>query len=127
MNFPKMKVDTRDDGRTLVVYVGGYLNSSLGEEVEKIVGSKLEGGTRRLLLNFGETRMVNSIGISFIIGVVEKVIEGEGRLAFCEVNRLNRDLFQVTGLTKYVQSFETEGEALAFLSRPGQAEAIREL
>jgi anti-anti-sigma regulatory factor len=60
--------------------------------------------------------MVNSIGISFIIGVVEKVMEEQGRLAFCEVNRLNKDLFQVTGLTKYVQSFETETEALEFLS-----------
>ena len=126
MILPHTHVITRDDGRTLVVYVGGYLNSSLGEEVEKIVGSKLEGGTRSLLLNFGQTRMVNSIGISFIIGVVEKVIEGEGRLAFCEVNRLNRDLFQVTGRTKYVQSFETEGEALAFLSRTSPGESLRE-
>ncbi len=111
-----MKLETKDDGRTVVIYVGGYLNSSLGEEVEKVVGAKLEDGTRHLLLNFGQTRMVNSIGISFIIGVVEKVMEGQGRLAFCEVNRLNRDLFQVTGLTKYVRSFDTEGEALAFLS-----------
>ena len=116
MSLSEMKVDVRDDGRTLVVHIGGYLNSSLGEEVEKIVGAKIGGGARHLLLNFGQTRMVNSIGISFIIGVVEKVMEEQGRLAFCEVNRLNKDLFQVTGLTKYVQSFETEREALDFLS-----------
>lgn len=114
------KISTKDAGGTLVVYVGEYLNSSLGEEVEKTVGSQLEGGMRPLLLNFGQTRMVNSIGISFIIGVVEKVMEERGRLAFCEVNRLNRDLFQVTGLAKYVQSFETEKEALEFLDEiPG--------
>lgn len=116
MRLPNTKVLTRDEGETLVVYVGGYLNSLLGEEVEKVVGSQLEGGMRRLLLNFGQTRMVNSIGISYIIGVVEKMMEGEGRLAFCEVSRINRDLFQVTGLSKYVRSFDTEQEALEFLS-----------
>ncbi|MEW6721288.1 MAG: STAS domain-containing protein [Thermodesulfobacteriota bacterium] len=119
------RIDTKERGDTLVVYVGGYLNSSLGEEVEKVVGSRFDGGARRLLLNFGQTSMVNSIGISFIIGIVEKVMEERGRLAFCEVNNINRELFQVTGLAKHVESFDTEQEALAFLSRVSE-DTLRE-
>ena len=106
----------REEGDTLVVCVGGYLNSLLGEEVEKVVRAKLDDGSRRILLNFQGTRMVNSIGISFVIGIVEKVMEREGRMAFCEVSRINRDLFRVTGLAKYVRSFDSEKEALDFLS-----------
>ena len=113
---PHKTIRTREMGNTLVVSVGGYLNSLLGEEVEKVVRAELEGGGRRILLNFGGTRLVNSIGISFVIGIVEKVMEREGRMAFCEVSRINRDLFQVTGLAKYVRSFETEKEALDYLS-----------
>ncbi len=113
---PDKTICTREMGDTLVVSVGGYLNSLLGEEVEKVVRAKLEGGGRRILLNFGGTRLVNSIGISFVIGIVEKVMEREGMMAFCEVSRINRDLFQVTGLAKYVRSFETEKEALDYLS-----------
>lgn len=113
---PYKTIHTREMGDTLVVSVGGYLNSLLGEEVEKVVRAKLEGGGRRILLNFGGTRLVNSIGISFVIGIVEKVMEREGLMAFCEVSRINRDLFQVTGLAKYVRSFETEKEALDYLS-----------
>ena len=113
---PHRTIRTRDMGDTLVVCVGGYLNSLLGEEVEKVVRARLDDGGRRILLNFQGTRMVNSIGISFVIGVVEKVMEREGRMAFCEVSRINRDLFRVTGLEKYVRSFETEKEALDFLT-----------
>lgn len=113
---PHKTVRTHEMGDTLVVSVGGYLNSLLGEEVEKVVRAELEGGGRRILLNFGGTRLVNSIGISFVIGIVEKVMEREGRMAFCGVSRINRDLFQVTGLAKYVRSFETEKEALDYLS-----------
>jgi len=126
MMLANTKVDTRAQDETLIVYVGGYLNSSLGEEVERVVGCKIDGGARRLLLNFGQTRMVNSIGISFIIGVVEKVMEERGRLAFCEVNGINRELFQLTGLARYVESFDTEEEALTFLARVTE-ESIREL
>lgn len=115
--MPQYKtIEIREEGNTLVVSVVGYLNSLLGEEVEKVVRARLDGGGRRILLNFQGTRMVNSIGISFVIGVVERVMEREGRMAFCEVNRINRELFRVTGLEKYVRSFETEKEALDYLA-----------
>ena len=115
--MPQYKtIEIREEGDTLVVSVVGYLNSLLGEEVEKVVRARLDGGGRRILLNFQGTRMVNSIGISFVIGVVEKVMEREGRMAFCEVSRINRELFRVTGLEKYVRSFETEKEALDYLA-----------
>jgi anti-anti-sigma factor len=112
---PHRMVQIREEGDTMVVCVGGYLNSQLGEEVEKVVRARLDDGGRRILLNFEGTRMVNSIGISFVIGIVEKVMEQDGRMAFCEVSRINRDLFRVTGLEKYVRSFETEKEALDYL------------
>jgi anti-anti-sigma factor len=113
---PHKTILIREEGDALVVCVGGYLNSLLGEEVEKVVRARLDDGGRRILLNFHGTRMVNSIGISFVIGIVEKVMELEGRMAFCEVSRINRDLFRVTGLEKYVRAFETEKEALDYLS-----------
>ena len=40
---------------------------------------------------------------------------GRKKMAFCEVSRINRELFRVTGLEKYVRSFETEKEALDYL------------
>ena len=113
---PYTSIRIRDEEDTLVVCVGGYLNSLLGEEVEKVVRARLEEGGRRVVLNFQGMRLVNSIGISFVIGIVEKVMEREGRMGFCEVSRINRDLFRVTGLEKYVRSFETEKEALDYLS-----------
>ncbi|MGE5284018.1 MAG: STAS domain-containing protein [Actinomycetota bacterium] len=112
---PHKTIRIREEGDTLVVCVGGYLNSLLGEEVEKVVRARLEEGGRRILLNFQGTRLVNSIGISFVIGIVEKVMEQEGRMAFCELSRINCELFRVTGLAKYVRNFETEKEALDYL------------
>jgi len=50
-----------------VVSVGGYLNSELARRSSRrsARGSK---AAARILLNFQGTRLVNSIGISFVIG-----------------------------------------------------------
>ena len=111
-----LTVETREVGGTQIVYVNGYLNSLLGEELERVIQQFVNAGRNRILLNFEKTRLINSIGISFIIGIVEKVMEREGRMAFCEVSRINRDLFRVTGLERYVRSFEKENEALEYLA-----------
>jgi anti-anti-sigma factor len=111
-------VKTREAGEgTSVVYVNGYLNSLLGEEVERVVHDALEAGRPRIVLNFEGTRLINSIGISFIIGIVERMAERNGTLAFCSLNRINQDLFRVTGVSRYVRAFDSEEEAIAFFAQ----------
>ncbi len=110
-----LTVKSRTVDGTLVVYIDGYLNSLLGEEVERVVQDFLDGGGRRVLLNFGGTRLINSIGISIVIGIVEKVNERQGVLAFCSLSRINRELFQMTGVAPYFKAFDTEDTALAAL------------
>lgn len=112
-----LTVRTRDAGNAVVVYVDGYLNSLLGEEVERVVQELLNTGGQRVLLNFGGTRLINSIGISFIIGVVEKILERNGLLAFCSLSRMNRELFQMTGVARYVRAFDSEDDALAYFGQ----------
>ena len=52
-----LTVKSRTAGDTFVVYIDGYLNSLLGEEVERLVAEYLDAGGRRVLLNFGGTRL----------------------------------------------------------------------
>ncbi len=112
-----LTVETREANGTQIVYVNGYLNSLLGEEVERIIQQFVNAGNKRVLLNFEGTKLVNSIGISFIIGIVEKMMERNGMLAFCSLSPINRELFQITGVARYVKSFDSEDEALAYLGR----------
>lgn len=112
-----LTVDSREVNGITVLYVNGYLNSLLGEEIERVIQNLVNAGGQRVLLNFAGTRLINSIGISFIIGVIERLMERNGMMAFCALSPINRELFQITGVARYVKSFETEGEALAYLGR----------
>ncbi len=112
-----LTVETREANGIQIVYVNGYLNSLLGEEVERVIQQLVNAGGQRVLLNFEGTKLINSIGISFIIGIVERMMERNGMMAFCSLSPINRELFQITGVARYVKSFDTEDEALAYLGR----------
>ena len=107
-----LTVKTRSTDDAMVVYIEGYLNNLMGEEVERVVQDSLSSGGKNFLLNFEGTRLINSIGISIIIDIVEKIMERNGILAFCALSRINRELFQMTGVARYVRVFEREDEAL---------------
>ena len=109
-----LTVRTRSAGDVFVAYIDGYLNSLMAEEVERVVLETLDAGGRKVLLNFEGTRLINSIGISIIIDIVEKIMERNGSLAFCALSRINRELFQMTGVARYVRAFEQEEEALGY-------------
>lgn len=114
-----LTVRTRVDGTVAVVSVDGYLNSLLGEELERVALELLNAGGNRIVLNFEGTRLINSIGISCVIGVVERSAERGEPIGFCSLSRINRELFQMTGVARHVQIFDTEEEAVAFFRDQG--------
>jgi anti-anti-sigma factor len=108
------EIESEQVGRTFVIRVSGYLNSRTGSSVGDAVDALLDSGGRRLLLNFERTKMMNSVGISSITAMVEKVAGCEGRAAFCSLAGMSAEIFVTMGATRGVRLFESESEALAW-------------
>ncbi len=108
-------VEARAVGDVAIVYAGGYLNKLSGERVERECKRWLEAGCRALVLNFRDTELVNSIGVSILMGVIDAAQESRVRLIFSDVNNHTRDLFELLGLTRHVSLVTDEGEALSQL------------
>jgi len=85
-----------------IVKVSGYLSSYGGERLEEEVGNLLHHGNREIVINFRETDMVNSVGVSILIGVIEKVRDAKGSLSFAELTPVNEEIFRLMGLHKHV-------------------------
>jgi anti-anti-sigma factor len=110
----KVTLDARDD--LAVVYTEGYINNQGGEEIAKVAYRLIEDGRDRVLLNLAGTKIVNSIGISILIEVLEKMLELEGTLAFCSLTPTIQKTFHIMGLTQYAKVYEDEAAALADLA-----------
>jgi anti-anti-sigma factor len=109
-------VRSRSDGELAVIYAGDYLNKLSGERIERECRRQLEAGCRALIINFRETELVNSIGVSILLGVIDAVSNTGAQLIFADVNQQTIQLFEMLGLTRHVALAKNEDEALATLT-----------
>jgi anti-anti-sigma factor len=109
-------VRTRSVGKTAVVYASDYLNKLSGERIERECRLQLEGGCRALVINFRDTELVNSIGVSILMGVIDAAEDMEAQLVFSDMSAQTVELFEMLGLTRFVALAKNEEEALSTLS-----------
>jgi hypothetical protein len=64
-------VRSRCVGTTAVIYASDYLNKLSGDRIERgECKRQLDLGCRTLVIDFRETELVNSIGVSILLGVI---------------------------------------------------------
>jgi len=114
-----VEIRTRLTEDAAVVYPGAYLNQLRGERIEMVCQELLDRGVRRIVINFEETELINSIGISILLGVIETVNNARGGLVLSNLNESNRELFEMLGLGSHVEMADTE--ELALLRLTGEA------
>ena len=107
----KLTTDVRED--LAVIYTEGYINNQGGEEIARAAYQLMDKGHNRLLLNLAGTKIVNSIGISILIEIIEKMLEVDGKLAFCNLTPTIEKTFHIMGLTQYAGIYADEEAAAA--------------
>ena len=89
-------------GETATVFAGDYLNKLTGETIERECKKKLKAGAKRLVVNFSETEIVNSIGVSILLGVIDAAQTAGAEVVFSDVREETIELFEMLGLTNHV-------------------------
>ncbi len=113
------KVDSKVVGDVAVLYPQGYLNNIVTERLERECSGYLRKGYRKIVLNFNSIEFINSIGISILLGIIDKVKGTDARLCFTNVSRIQDETFEMLGLKKYMHIFPNEDEAVAELRGKG--------
>jgi anti-anti-sigma factor len=103
-------------GTIAVIYASDYLNKLTGEKVERECRRQLDSGCRALVIDFSDTQLVNSIGISILLGIIDIAEKNEARVVFSDLNSQTIELFEMLGLTRHVVLARNEEEALSSLS-----------
>ena len=86
-----------------VVYAGDYLNKPTGETIERECRRRLSEGASEIVVNFSRTELVNSIGVSILLGVIDAAESNGARVVFSDVNESTAELFEMLGVTRHVQ------------------------
>jgi anti-anti-sigma factor len=113
---PKSNIRARTVGTTAVVYAADYLNKLTGERIERECRKRLDSGCRALVIDFSDTELVNSIGISILLGIIDIAEKSGAVVVFSDVNYETVQLFEMLGLTQHVSFARDEQEALSHIS-----------
>ena len=90
------------EGEMSVVFANDYLNKLSGEKIERECKRQLQAGCKTLIVNFRDTEIVNSIGVSILLGVIDEAARSNVEVIFSDVSEETASLFEILGLTKHV-------------------------
>ena len=106
---------TKEANQIVIIETDGYLNNEGGEAISAICYEKIKGGQHKFLINMAGTKVVNSIGVSILIEIIEKLQEVDGKIGYYNLAPIVSKTFNIMGLTKYSTVFATEEEAVGAL------------
>ena len=96
--------------KTLVINTEGYINNIGGEKIVQEFTKYT--GVSKLILNLEKSKVVNSIGISHLIEVIEKLNNVNGKLVFTNLDPTIEKTFTIMGLFQFAGKADTLESAL---------------
>ena len=105
-------ITKRIEGNIVIIETAGYLNNIGGEKISEVCYEEMDNGKTFFLLNLENSKVVNSIGVSILIEIIEKLQDIDGKLGYCNLAPIVEKTFNIMGLTKYSTIYKTESDAV---------------
>ena len=96
--------------KTLIIKTDGYINNTGGEKIVQEFSKHAE--INKLILNLENSKVVNSIGISHLIEVIEKLNQENGKLVFTNLDPTIEKTFTIMGLFQFAGKADNVESAL---------------
>lgn len=109
----KIVINKEIKGDICVLRPCGYIDEKGGAALAAAVDESLNSGFIKILVNFGESPVINSQGIAQIIEFAEIVVDEKGGdVAFCCLSELAASVFKMVGLLQIGDAYDNEQEAI---------------
>src|SRR5690554_2111572 len=96
--------------KVLVLKTEGYINNTGGE---KIAGEFSKySGIEKVILDLEKSKVINSIGISYLIEVIEKLSQINGKMVFTNLDPAIEKTFKIMGIFQFAEKAGSVDEAL---------------
>ena len=107
-----LEVRVRLENGIGIVETDGYINNIGAEKVAEVCQRLIDDGVKHFVMNLAKSRIINSVGVSVMIEIIEKVKALEGGVAFCRLTPTIAKTFRIMGLLKASTAHDTEEEAI---------------
>jgi anti-sigma B factor antagonist len=95
-----------------IIDLRGEVDAFTAPKLKQEIINQIEGGTTKLAVNLADVKYLDSTGLGVLIGGLKRTRDKSGELVLiCPNVRIMR-IFEITGLSRIFDMFQTEQEAL---------------
>jgi len=107
----EFKLSSEIKDNCLIMTTEGYINNNGGQKITDEFYDKKNDSINKVILNLEKTKVVNSIGISFLIEIIEKLNDSNGKLIFTNLDASIDKTFTIMGLFHFAEKADNVEEA----------------
>lgn len=97
---------------SLVITLTGRIDANSAKELEQQSFAWIEGGEKKLVLDFTAVDFISSAGLRVILLIAKKLEPAGGKVKLCGLNATLRDVFEISGFSKLFVIVPSVAEAL---------------
>jgi anti-anti-sigma factor len=112
-----LEVRTEVTDAMAVFRIVGRLDAATAPHLESAVASALGGGNPRILFDMGEVTFVSSAGLRVILMTAKQAAAAKGGLAIFGLRSGVNEVFEISGLHKFIPIASDETEARSKLAK----------
>jgi anti-anti-sigma factor len=96
----------------LIITTSGYINNTGGEAISREFTLHFAEGIKNIVINLEQSKVVNSIGMSHLIEIIEQVNDAEGKLVFTNLDPAVEKMLNIMGIFSFAGKEISVEEAL---------------
>ncbi len=98
--------------KALLLKTDVYINNVAGEKIVNEFSSHFGSGINKVIMDLEKSKVINSIGISYLLEVIEKLNEINGKLIFTNLDPTIEKTFNIMGLFQFAEKADSLDSAL---------------
>lgn len=106
----KLTSEVRDN--RLIITTSGYVNNVGGEAIANEFAPHFEKGIKEVVINLADSKVVNSIGMSFLLEILDQLQDVGGKMVFTNLDPAVDKMLTIMGLFKFAGKEATVEDAL---------------
>lgn len=111
----ELTLQSSKSGNVIIIKTSGYINNTGGELIAQECYKYIDEGFARFVFNLKDSKVVNSVGISILIEIMEKLEEVEGKIIFTNLDPAVEKTFTIMGLFQFSAKAADDDEAQKML------------
>lgn len=101
---------------TFLIKTEGYINNTAGERISRLFTENTNTGIKNAIFDLEKSRVINSIGISYLLEVIELLNERNGKIIFLNLDPSIEKTFKIMGLFQFARLSDSLESAMKELA-----------